>query len=213
MPIPYIVDNQTDFIQHTDETNTQSVANFLPGGEIFRAKNIDDSNFRKLLRGLSKEFGLLENKIKEVADEHYVATTVNLLEQWESALGIPDNCFKVNGKTIEERHKQIITKLALSNIITRQDFIDLAAYFGIHIEIEGGALGGVFPLTFPILFSNNAKEARFTMVIKFVGESPGNVFPLKFPIKFTDDPKKFIKCLFEKLKPANVKIIYQYIPP
>lgn len=209
-----VVIKQTKFVPFSHEQNTQSIADNLPGGELFRAKNIDDSNFRKFLNVLAIEIGVIEGYLEIIADDYYPWTTDLLLLNWEQSLGIPDKCFKIQNKTLMERRKQVIAKLALMNIITRQQFIDLAAFFGYRVEISSGSVHNVFPMTFPIVFSESAKAARFTMIVKFMDEPDPNVFPYTFPIKFIGDPSDFIRCLFTRLKPAYcvIKFLYFGIP-
>lgn len=205
------VDQQTDFIVNSLEINTQSLANYLPNGEYFRAKNIDNSNLRKLLKALSYEFGRVEAKLKELEDEEYIPYTFNLIEQWERSLGIPDECFNPEGQTIELRRKYVIAKYALMNLTSTPDFIALADFFGIRIEIFNGIThSDYFPFTFSIYFFDGIKSTKFTMFVHFLDiYRPSNIFPLTFPITFTDAPN-LILCLFEKLKPAPVKIIAIY---
>lgn len=205
------VDPQTDFIENSLEVNTQSLANYMPGGELFRAKNIDNSNLRKLLKALSYEFGRAEAKLKELVDQYYIPDTYNLINEWERALSIPDICFNPEGQTIELRRKYVIAKYALMNLTSTPDFIALADFFGFNIKILNGVEhDNFFPFTFPIYFFGSIKEAKFTMIVYFLDlDRPGNLFPLTFPITFLDTAN-LILCLFEQLKPAPVKIIARY---
>jgi uncharacterized protein YmfQ (DUF2313 family) len=207
-----ILEQQEIFVSNSPEENTQSLANYFPNGDFFRAKNIADSNFRKYLKALSYEFTRAEEKIKELADEHYIPLTFNLIEEWEKHLSIPDECFTIKGKTIEERRKQVIAKFALMNLTTTQDFIDLAAYFDVDIDILNGyEHSNFFPFTFPIYFFGSIKEAKFTMIVYFKNiDRPLNAFPMTFPVTFQPATENLVLCLFEKLKPAPVKIIARY---
>jgi len=210
MPNPLPVPDQNIFVANTDNQNAQSLANYLPNGELFRAKKILESDFRKLLNGLTKEFRRAELKLKEMVDEYDISKTVNLLEQWERALGIPDECFNTNGKSIDLRRKYAIAKLALMNIQTRKDFIDLAAYFGYNITIENGDIYSGFPLKLPILLTSSKKVARYTMIITFVDIDKFNVFPLTLPFQLGGDETSFLRCLFQKLKPAHIRLLFRY---
>lgn len=205
------VAQQNIFIENSLDVNTQAFANYLPDGEYFRAKNISSSNLRSLLKALSYEFGRLESKLKELEDEEYVPYTFNLIEEWERSLGIPDECFSPEGQTIEFRRKYVIAKYALMNLTSTPDFIALADFFGIRVEILNGyEHSNFFPFTFPIYFFGSIKEAKFTMIVYFLDlDRPSNVFPLTFPITFGNAPN-LILCLFEKLKPSPVKILARY---
>lgn len=200
-----------DFKANTRDENTDVYADYLPGGRLFCAKYIKDSNLRKLLYALAGEITRVQLKVEELSDEYYIITTTNLITEWEKALGIPDSCLTNTG-TIEERRIQIQAKLALMNLNTKQDFIDLAALFGFTIDIiPGEENNSVFPFTFPVTLFADEKHARFTMIVIFIGvPQPTSVFPLTFPVTFSDNKEKFLMCLIRKLAPANVHIIYRY---
>lgn len=206
-----IIEQQKSFITLNLEKNLQAISDYLLSCELYRAKNTEGSKTRALLAGLANEVIRFENQIQLLADDYYIWTCTSLIEAWEKAVGIPDDCLSQN-VDIETRRKQVIAKLALMNIQTRQDFIDLAAFFGFEITIENGSLYSTFPLQFPILFTGTSKEAYFTMIITFIDvPPPPELFPLKFPIKFGgSDPTAFLRCLFGKLKPAQCMIVYRY---
>lgn len=209
-----IVPKQIEFVPFSDADNTQSLADNLPDGELYRAKNMPESTFRELLYALALEIGRVEGLIEFIADDYYIWTTEALLESWERAVGIPDSCFKTTGLSLDERRRNVIAKFALMNIITRDDFVLLAEFFGFRIEITNGykeVNGNAFPLTFPFVFSDSSKEARFTMIVKFLDKVDPNVFPFTFPITFGDDETSFLRCVFRKLKPAYCRIIFLYL--
>ena len=190
----------------TKDEITDSLAAFMPNGRVFAAKGVADSTLRKYLNGLSKELFRIHEQMNLMSEDHDINLTVNFLEQWESAVGIPDDCFDGAG-TLEERRRAILAKFAQMNLTTEQDFIDLAALFEVTITIVQGSTVGVFPMTFPFILFNSGKEARFTMFVQF--DTPLETFPYTFPITFGDATRGLIECLFNKLKPANVQIIYQ----
>lgn len=206
-----IIPPQDRYLAYDLNINTQALANYLPGGEFYRAKNIEDSNFRKFLAGVSTEIIRIENKLKELADDYYIWTTDALLTEWERALGIPDTCFKVEGKTLDMRRRQVIAKLALSNVQTQEDFIFLACFLGFDITIETGTSHGIFPMQFPILLGASAKQVRFTWIVIFKDRlRPSSVFPAQFPILLGLDDTGVLRCLFTKLKPAETRVLFRY---
>jgi len=139
-----------------------------------------------------------------------LSRTHEFITDWEKSLGIPDECFDPHNKTLDERRQYAIAKLARMNLTNRQDFIDLAAYFDINVTIDSGSqYKNVFPLKFPIIFGS--KAAKFTMIVTFIDiNKPENVFPMTWPFKFGTAQTAFIQCLFLKLRPANVQIIWRY---
>lgn len=199
------------FDRHDVSLQADSIANFLPPGLMFTGGKVEGTNLRKLLIGLGEELFRSEDLLKQYTEEYLPDCTVLFLDEWESALGIPDDCFLGTG-TNDERRRDILTKLASLGIQTAQDFVDLAAIFGITVEVKGGVeVGNVFPFIFPMLiFFNNAKEARFTIVVTFIVEA-ANKFPLEFPIPFGDSLIALLECLFNKLKPANCDMIFRQV--
>lgn len=191
------------------EQYTNSLARYLPGGCLFASKGVDNSTFRKLLRGMSGELFRINGLIKEYCEQTLPDETVKFIEEWESALGIPDECFLGTG-TLDERRLDILVKLASSGIQTAQDFIDLAALFGIVITIQNGTVSGVFPMVFPIAFFSSSKDARFTIVVIF-SVVAGEEFPYTFPLPFGNNEIVILECLFDNLKPANCDVIFEQI--
>ena len=210
-----IEDKQKVFIANSEAQNTQSLANFLPNGKLFQAKNEDGSNFRKMLSVFAREIIRKENTLQHIADEYYPFTTTDLIEEWELALGIPDECFSQEGISLDQRRKQVVAKLALmEETVTKDDFIALAAFFGFRITITTGYDASVFPLILPFLLGgDDNKTLLFTMVVTFRDHPVPPGFPLTLPFILggVADETNLIKCLFNKLKPANVNIIYRYL--
>ena len=193
------------------EQYTDSLAAYLPGGELFQSKSVQGSNFRNLLRGIAGEILRSNGMLREY--DILPDTTLKFLSEWESALGIPDDCFSGAGDD-DERRRDILVKLASLGVQTEADFVALAALFGINVDIIAGAEVGTFPYTFPLLFFASAKAARFTMVIDH-GEPLSDAFPLTFPISFGSSTLGTLECLFRKVAPANVALLFRstYVPP
>lgn len=199
---------KNNFTPNSIETNTNVLAAYLPEGRIYESKNVTTSNFHKLLKSFSQEYTRIQSKINELSVEYDMRETYELIEEWEKVLGIPDECFSIDGLDIKQRRLQCIVKFAQMNIQTEDDFIQLAKTLGYKIEILHGIDYSIFPMTFPILLGT-AKQARFTMIVKFLDlNKPQNVFPMTFPFEFQKENP--LICVFEHLKPANVRIIYWY---
>jgi hypothetical protein len=192
----------------TQQQQAQTIANYLPGGKVFAAKNIIGSIIRKLLLGFSVESLRIDALIALFRKDTVPDTTQNFLDEWESALGIPDSCFSGLGSGTQRR-LEILVKLAGYGLQTSQDFIDLAAKFGITINAEGGAHRGIYGGLPEIVFGSD-KEARFTLVIAPIANI-GEQFPYTFPITFGTQDLATLECLFHKLKPANVQLMYENV--
>lgn len=191
------------------EEHTNALAQYLPGSELFEAKNIDGSNFRDLLRGLAGEFKTAQGYISTLEDEYFPDGTALYINEWESAVGIPDSCFSGTGD-LEERQRDVIIKLASLGIQTEKDFEELAALFGVTVDVQQISPHAVFPMIFPIYFASGPIEARFTIIVTFTVDAASR-FPLTFPFTFGDAALSTLECLFRKLKPSNCNIIFQQV--
>lgn len=180
----------------------------MPVGKVWSRKHDPTSNLGLLIRGLAFEFYRLDLKIQEVSEEIDVNQTVNLIEEWERSVGIPDTCIQnPNIYTLEERRSLILYKLSnFGGVQTAEDFENLASIFGINVEIIPGADVAVFPLGFPIRFSPSATAATHSIFVNIIGASVRNAFPLPFPMPFSSEGITFLQCIFRRLAPANVEV-------
>jgi len=196
----------TLFKQHSVEDHADSIAAYLPSGELFKSARITDSNFRKLLLGISHELFTAEGYLITAAKEYDIRTTTLFIQEWESALGIPDDCFKGDG-TIVERRAHVLIKLIARGTQTAEDFIEMGNLLGLNLVVNAGIDLMRFPFTFPIFFFDNEKHARFSIVITDVS-GVGSVFPLILPFTLGETTATKLICFLKKLKPANVELFY-----
>lgn len=195
---------------HTKEQHADALARFSPPGELFAAKFIASTTYRQLLTGLACEFQNAEGYVKLLQDEFIPDNTIAFIEEWEKALGIPDDCFDAKG-TIAERRRDILAKLASLGVQTAQDFEDLALLFGFVVNVtQGEEFINNFPYIFPITFPTSAEEARFIIVVEFTPVTT-ETFPYTFPLTFSGGTIPILECLFNKLKPANCQVIFKEV--
>jgi len=163
------------------EQYTDSLAAYLPGGILFAIKSFQDSNFRKLLRGFAGELFRSNGLLIEYSEEVLPDTTNKFLGEWESSLGLSPG----SGATNEDRRRDILVRLASSGVQTSQDFIDLAAIFGIPVTVTG--------ITYTITVGVSIPIAE--------------TFPLEFEINFGSAEIELLRGLFENLIPANCELV------
>ena len=193
----------------TLEEQAQSLANYLPGGKLFNSANIHNSNFRKLIRGLAGELVTADGNVRLYQQEILPDETVLFIDEWEQAVGIPDSCFPGTGD-LDERRLHVLIKLASLGVQTAQDFIDLAALFGIVITVRSGHINGVFPMVFPWIFFDSEKTAHLTIIVTCTVQE-ANRYAFTFPFLFGDNVIFILECLFRKLIPANCDIIFEQV--
>ncbi len=184
--------------------STQALADVMPNGKVFDAKNIGSSTFRKLLKALAKEQLRYDNNLFELVCQYIPNFTISYIEEWEQELGIPDQCFVVAGVSDQERRRNIIIKLAFLGLVTTQDYNDLAAIMGLTIDIVVSGDTSRFPLTFPVTFGS-----QFVMKIKFEGIQEAG-FPYVFPITFVDQQGELFECLVNNYKQAYLVVNFEY---
>lgn len=198
-----------DYIKNnTKQEQANVLAGYLRNDVLHQNKWVDSSNLRKLLIGLAEGFVDFNNLLNIVVAEGDFTKANLLLTEWEKNFGIPDCCLTNNG-TLEERRINLLIKLAglQGTLIEQFEYvINLLGYSG--IQIVTAVDRAQFPIEFPIPFFTE-DEAPFTIFVILPIELRPATFPLPFPIPF-DNIIPLLQCIFDKLKPANVKIIYQF---
>lgn len=199
----------TLFSFRTIEDHTDSLAAYLPGGDLFAARYINNKNLRKYLRALASELQRYYEILQQVADEHDIRKTQELITLWERALGIPGTCFD-NKSSLDIRRRNLLIKLTGMHGSTAQDFIDLAAKLGYEIKVEPAKLHGMFPLHFQAHFFNDGKTVTFTLILTLPPDDEPQGFTFAFPFKFIKPDNALLECLFNRIKPAYSQILYRY---
>lgn len=190
---------------HTEAEQAQSMANYLPGGQLFYAKNKQGTRLRNFLDGMAKELFRADNYLAVLGQEIIPDETQKFVDEWERVVGIPDSCFDGTG-TIAQRRRNILIKLASLGVQTAEDFEALAALFGVTATVEAAGPHAEFPMEFPFLMFTG-DDAKFTILVTFaLNES--NAFPLTFPAVLGDEGIGILECLFTKLKPANCDVVF-----
>lgn len=167
----------------SDEEHARITADYLLDGIATQAKRIVSTNTFKFLKGLSKEFGRLEDTINTFASGWNITKTSQFVEEWEKTQGIPDNEFPATGGS-ENRRKQAHAKLAAEGLSTKDDIEWLLSLLGWEVVAYPGYYFILNPDPRVPTFSSD-KEARFTLVVEvFNSLSDPTVVPQTFPIPF-----------------------------
>ena len=188
--------NIQDFNIQDIEILTQSLANLMPNGKAFEAKNISESKMRALLLGLSQETRRATASIYSLAANFIPNLSDSYIEIWEKFLGIPDDCIPIN-QTEEQRRLHIIIKLAYLNLYSIDDYYKLAKLLGVEIVSYNNSTFGSITITilnqpdskFPLLFDPSIELTYGAFVF---GSSRQGIF----------------QCLVQKYKPAHVEVIF-----
>lgn len=201
------------FNEHTQGEQRQTLADFLPNGFSFVAKNIIDTVLFDFLNGLSPSLVEAEQIMNLIISELDPLTTTLLIDSWEAAVGIPDDCFNNVNVPINVRRNQVFLKLAMQ-IDTRFSWYQIADILGIS-PINIKQLLDDNPYRFPLNFPWNFESyniARFTIVVELPQNLVSDTFgQMIFPFPFGTRTKSIIECFFRKIRPAYCNIVFNYI--
>jgi len=174
----YTTTEWVDFLNH-----------FLPNGEAFVAKYVEGTNLRSYQKAKSQEFKRFGDFIADLISEVLPSTSINLLNEWESYLGIPDNCIPL-ATTLQERRDNVILKLTSLAYQTEQHLIDLADAYGFTITF---GLSTGFNYTLPFVLNNNERS----------------LFLISGNFSTNPDKAAVFQCLIKSLIPANKTVVFQ----
>lgn len=184
----------------------ESIIRYFPRGVVFNALRKNDTVFRNLIEALVVEFSRFEQSIFETCIELDPNRTEDLIRDWETSVGIPDECFSTDDD-LESRRLAVLFKLRGLRIQTEQDFIDMAALFGeVIIIIQGGSVG-VYPAKYPMPYLGGAKAARNTIIV-FFPEKEKTQYPRPYPVPYF--PYGIVECLILRYVPATTRVIFKY---
>lgn len=195
------------FNKKTSIDQANSLALFLPEGKAFDSKNETTSILRKFLDGLAEEVKRVYDGMNDLSEDYDINLSTELLSNWESAVGIPDDCFPGTGD-LAERRTHVLIKFAKMSVQTEQQFIDLIEELGFTVTLNPGADIGLFPLGFPTEFFKDPRQARFTLVVDL--DTNNAVFALPFPVEFASSVNTIVTCLLNLVKPANVELLLRF---
>jgi uncharacterized protein YmfQ (DUF2313 family) len=196
------------FKQRTQAQQASVLAQYLRDDDLHAAKNKEDSILRKVLLGLASEWLNFRSNLNDVVSQYNPNNTTSLIEEWEGFVGIPDSCIAV-ASTLEQRRLNVLLKLSGINVSTAKQFKNVAAILGYSIQVSNGVDTSTFPLQLPFLLISQA-ATPFTIVITLPASLKPAGFPLTLPFKLTAQQPTILKCLFNKLKPANTQLFFRY---
>ena len=198
----------TIFNEITQIQQANILSQYIRDDRLHQAKNKDNSNLRKILLGLASEFVRFRDKANLIYNEYNPKSTTDFITEWETQVGIPDDCFNNTG-TLEERGINILLKLAGINTTTTEQFKNIASILGYNISVSTGIDTSVFPLQLPFILIDQV-EAPFTIVITLPASEQADGLPLELPFTLTSETPEILQCLFNKIKPAHCNIIFRY---
>lgn len=195
--------------KRTQQEQARILANYLRSDKLHDAKNNKDSVLFKILMGLAIGWIDFRNNSQLIVDNYNIYNSLQLLEEWEQAVGIPDDVFNI-ANDVETRRRNILLKISGSKAETSLQFENIGKILGFDIKCETGYQYCRFPLRFPIIFTKK-ENLPFLIVITIDKKYQPKTFPFTFPIEFKSDIAIILKLFFDKIKPANTKLIFRYV--
>jgi len=195
--------------KRTQQEQARILANYLRDDKLHQAKNQKDSNLYKILVGLAEGWLDFRNNANAIVDNYNINNSLLLIEEWEKAVGIPDNIFDISGD-IETRKRNILLKLAGSKAETKEQFERIGKILGFDIQVEPAFKYSRFTYTFPVLLLNEG-SSPFVILVNINKSLKPNGFSFKFTFKFSIDSADILKLFFNKIKPSNTIIIFRYV--
>lgn len=163
-----------------------------------------------VLRALGSAFQRSDSDAQSLIIGAFPPTATVMLSEWESALGLPDDCAIGESGGVSDRQRAVVAKLISTGGLNRDYYIRVAAALGYTITITqfrpamsgmsvcGDALNGdEWPFTWRI----NAPQT--TIKYSLAGAS------------YCGDPlaswgNKQLECSINKIAPSHLNIIFNY---
>lgn len=186
----------------------------LPRGLAWTRR--EDATLTKLLTAMAEEFARVQVRADALLAEADPRMTLELLRQWEDALGLPDPCINSPRNSIVIRRNAVVSRLSSEGGQSVAFFVALAASLGFTITatdiIEYREFKCDVSTVDTPLYS---EDWMFVWEVHAPVATPtffrAGVFAAGEPIvTFGNDP---LTCAFEKAKPAHTKVLFVFDRP
>jgi uncharacterized protein YmfQ (DUF2313 family) len=193
----------------------------LPTGLAWDAYRIVGKNAYKLWSAFAQAYENMSQSLCQLALELNPYTTVAMIEDWERAVGLPDACLPP-ATTLAERRGLVLFRLAKKRYTTAAEYVELAQLFGLQIVVTPGwhvQEPALYAFDYPKKYDLFPKLGRFRVYIDILNvdfggysygltASPGFPVPYNLPSTGADT----FKCLIDRIRPANVVVIWNENP-
>ena len=199
------------FKTKTLEDHQYNLAAYLPRGLAFTSAQDITTNFGKFINGLAGEICRTYKALNDLSEDYDILSTSELLPQWESSLGIPDNCFPATG-TNAERRLHVLIKFAKMNVQTIAQMQALAVSLGFTDAIVRPYNESLLPYDVPFtpVASLGMPDSRYYIVITAANAVVATP-PYDVPFTPTANNSTLLTCVFNIVRPANCQVIYKNV--
>ena len=170
------------------------------------------SNLSKMLEAYAAEIGTIDERAKTLITEVDPRSSLELLEDWERLLGLPDECDGTEEKTIQERRIRVVQVLTTRGGQNEAFYKQLASNFGFSVDVISAEDQPPFVAGSRAGDRLTNGDWRYAFVIKA---------PASFLIRFragqgaAGDPlvkvgNTTLQCLMQKHKPAHTIVLFSF---
>jgi len=214
----------------TVEKYRKLIRNLLPQGFAW-----DRVREHPLLEGLAVEFCRVGDRAADLLREIDPNQTTELISDWETMLGIPDECTPT-GQSIVERREQIVQKLSVQSNLSIPFYEEIGAIFGFDVTVTNHLSFQVGRSTVRDDLTNyDSPRDVFKVGSGLFGENtvgdklqvPGwlHYFNIEMPIsasevfevgqsqvgdKLVDFSNPLLECTYKRLKPAHAGVTFTF---
>lgn len=193
----------------TPESYARQLRQLLPPGKAFDVQR--DHVFAKVLESVAEELSRIDGRAANLLDEWDPRTTLELLEDWERILGLPDSCVSEIPESIADRRFAIVNKLTTRGGQSRQFYIDLCASLGVNVTITEFVV---------------AKVGTFRAGDRCYGSDWAYAWLVNLPLSATDHEFRAggragdrlggignldIECIVQRAAPAHTIVLFGYL--
>jgi len=198
-------------VRVNEQAYTTQLVALLPRGAIWPKET--GSFLSMFLGAIAAVCRDIHNRLVELIDEADPRSTVQLLEDWERVLELPDPCTPADAVlTLQERRSRVVQKLTLGGGQSPGFYIALAALIGYAVTIDephpfvcglshvGDHVGGSY--TDHHYWRVNVPEPRVTY-FRTGASRCGDYLGL---IARAED----LECILGEAKPAHSRLLFSY---
>jgi uncharacterized protein YmfQ (DUF2313 family) len=171
---------------------TSALFDLLPRGAIW--PRFQNTTLYKIVAGLGDFFMRFQNRACVLLEqESFPGTAVEMLPDWETALGLPDPCTAGLAMTVTQRQAACVARLAGSFNPTAANLIAYAATFGLVITITYPAANTIVIHGYPV------SVTYFRAGQSFAGD-----------LLSTFTPNALLECIMAPVIPAHVAYSFAF---
>jgi len=181
----------------------------LPSGAAWSRDR--SSGLGDLFTGWAGEMARLDARVADLFEEADPHTTVEMIDDWERVLGLPDPCTAA-ATSLSARQAVAVRKLAFQAGQTRAFYIALAASIGFDIEIhEFDPDVDDFEPSLTALIGGG--EWRFVWRVHVLTETDFTLFRAgvsRAGDRLAEGGAIDLECIIQAARPAHTRVIFTY---